>query len=372
MTYHRAFAYVYFSILIVAAFAGQTKISVENGVTIVTNAKKPSPPQGTATRLVLEEIFAIEAGTAVESAFSDITTLDVHKDGTVFVLDRKESRVSVFDANGRFLRAFGKKGQGPGELNQPVGILISPNNEIVVEDILNQRLAFFGLDGTFQRSLSTGKALGLSGIRMDGQGRIIGRTMGLAAGGLSIELKMYDKDLNVKKTIVTLEMTNPLQAKINPFRGLSTAFEMDSAGQIYLGSDKDYEIKVISAESKSVRVIRRAYDAVPITKEDKDEMLKLVSNVSNVNVKDMIQFPATFPPYAYFLFADDRLLVRTYEKERTKKNYFFDVFDAEGRYIAKLSLNVSPRLWRNGRVYAIDEDDEGYKILKCLRARWEK
>ena len=67
-------------------------------------------------------------------SFVEISTLDVLKDGTVYVLDTKDSRVKVFDAKGKFLRAFGKAGQGPGEMNRPVGILITPENEVLVED----------------------------------------------------------------------------------------------------------------------------------------------------------------------------------------------------------------------------------------------
>jgi len=62
-------------------------------------------------------------------------------------------------------------------MNQPTGILVTPDKEILVEDILNRRLAIFALDGTFRRHISTAKALGLSGIQMDGRGLIVARSM---------------------------------------------------------------------------------------------------------------------------------------------------------------------------------------------------
>jgi len=107
--------------------------------------------------------------------------------------------------------------------------------------------------------------------------------------------------------------------------------------------------------------------------EDKDEMLGLIPNVSGVNVSDMIQFPEHFPPFGNFVLADEgRLLVRTYEKGRAKKEYYWDVFDAEGRYIAKVPIVHEIRLWQDGKAYFFVEDDDGYKTLKCCRARWEK
>ena len=107
--------------------------------------------------------------------------------------------------------------------------------------------------------------------------------------------------------------------------------------------------------------------------EDKDEMLGLIPNVSGVNVRDMIQFPGHFPPFGNFVLADEgRLLVRTYEKGRAKKEYYWDVFDAEGRYIAKVPIVHEIRLWQDGKAYFFVEDDDGYKTLRCCRARWEK
>ena len=360
--------------IIVSALAGQYKVKTENGVTIVTNGKKPDPPKGAPTKLVLEEVYAVGGGDAPDSSFVEISALDVLKDGTVYVLDTKDSRVKVFDAKGKFLRAFGKAGQGPGELNQPVGILITPEKEVLVEDALNQRLAIFALDGTFSRHVSTARALGLSGIQMDGMGRIVARSMGLGeAGKMTMDVKAYDKDFNPKIKLASFEFPVSLQAKINPFSAMSLLFELDRQGFLYFGSQRGYEIKVLSPEGQLLKTIGREYDPVPITKEDKDEMLKLIPNASGVNVRDMIQFPEHFPPFGNFVLADEGcLLARTYEKGRAKKEYYWDVFDAEGRYIAKVPIVHEIRLWRDGKAYFFVEDEDGYKTLRCCRARWEK
>ncbi|NTV82067.1 MAG: 6-bladed beta-propeller, partial [Candidatus Aminicenantes bacterium] len=110
--------------------AAQYKVKTEGGVTVITNGKRPDPPKGVPTRLVLEEIYSIGAGDGPDESFVDISALDVLKDGTVYVLDMKDSRVKVFDTEGRFVRVFGKAGQGPGEMNQPVGVHVTPENEI--------------------------------------------------------------------------------------------------------------------------------------------------------------------------------------------------------------------------------------------------
>ncbi|MDH4198256.1 MAG: 6-bladed beta-propeller [Candidatus Aminicenantes bacterium] len=359
---------------VVVAPAGQHKIRIENGVTIVTNGKKPDPPKGAPTKLVLEELYSVGGGDKPDESFVDISALDVLKDGTVYVLDTKDSRVKVFDAQGKFVRAFGKAGQGPGELNQPVGILITPENEVLVEDALNQRLAVFSLEGTFIRHVSTAKAFGLSGIQMDGRGLIVARSMGIGeAGKISMDVKTYDKEFNPKVKLASFEFPISPQAKINPFLTVNLLYALDGQGCLYFGSNRDYEIKVVSPEGKVLRTISREYDPVPIPQADKDEMLKLVPNVPGVNVKDMIQFPDAYPAFGSFVLADEgRLLVKTFDKGRAKKEFFWDVFDAEGRYIAKVPISDEIRLWRDGKAYFIVENDDGYKTLSCRRARWEK
>ena len=361
-------------VVFVSVQAGQFKVRTENEVTVVMNGKKPSPPKGAVTKLILEEIYTAGGGDSLEESFAEIVALDVGKDGTAYVLDMKDNRVKVFDVRGKFLRAFGKKGQGPGELNQPVGLTITPENEILVEDVLNQRLALFTLDGKFLRHISTAKTLGLSGIEMDGRGLIVARSMGLGdAGKMSIDVKTYDKDLNPKIKLAAVEYSISLQSKINPYSAMNLLYALDSQGRLYLGSQKGYEIKVLSLEGRLLKTIGRDYDPIAITKEDKDGMLKQLSNVPGVNIKDMIQFPKVFPPYGNFVLADeDRLLVRTYEKGRAEKEYYWDVFDAEGRFVAKVPIAHEIRLWRDGKVYFIVENEDGYKVLKCFRARWEK
>jgi hypothetical protein len=362
--------------IVIFAFvrAGQFKVRTEKEVTVVTNGRKPDPPKGAATKLLLEEIYTVGGGDSPEESFAEIAALDVLKDGTAYVLDMKDNRVRIFDVRGKFLRAFGKKGQGPGELNQPVGLIVTPENEVLVEDVLNQRLAVFTLDGKFLRHISTAKALGLSRIKMDRRGLIVARSMGLGdAGKMFMDVKTYDKDLNPKIKLAAVEFPISLQGKLNPFSAMTLVYELDGQGRLYLGSQRGYEIKVLSLEGKLVKTIRRDYDPVAITKEDKDEMLKLIPNISGVNVKDMIQFPAVFPPYGNFVLADEgRLLVQTYEKGRVKKEFYWDVFDAEGRFVAKVPIAHEILLWRDGKVYFIVENEDGYKVLKCFRARWEK
>ncbi|MCO5170029.1 MAG: 6-bladed beta-propeller [Planctomycetes bacterium] len=64
----------------------------------------------------------------------------VGPDGLVYVSDQRNDRVAVFDANGAFVRALGRRGSGPGELRRPEDIAFGPDGALWVADSLNYRL----------------------------------------------------------------------------------------------------------------------------------------------------------------------------------------------------------------------------------------
>ena len=103
-----------------------------DGVTVVKNPIEP---------MYGEDVFSLEEELSIgevegreEYMFSQIGNLAVDDEENIYVLDRKEFHIKVFDKDGEYLRTFGRKGQGPGELNRPSSILITPQNEIMVED----------------------------------------------------------------------------------------------------------------------------------------------------------------------------------------------------------------------------------------------
>jgi hypothetical protein len=97
-------------------------------------------------------------------------------------------------------------------------------------------------------------------------------------------------------------------------------------------------------------------------------MLALIS-VSGVNVRHD-QFPDEFRPSGISSW-QMRAFGETYERKASKE-FYWDVFDADGRYIARVPIVHEIQLWRDGRAYFIVEDEDGYKTIRCCRARWEK
>ncbi len=79
--------------------------------------------------------------------FAKPTSVAVDQDGNVYVTDMLNYRVEIFDADGKFIRAFGKHGDGPGYLAMPKGIAIDCDGHIWVTDSMQNRVHLFTQEG---------------------------------------------------------------------------------------------------------------------------------------------------------------------------------------------------------------------------------
>jgi DNA-binding beta-propeller fold protein YncE len=83
--------------------------------------------------------------------FDQPTDVVVAPDGTIFVTDShrngKNNRVMKFDRNGNFLKEWGKKGSGTGEISEPHTIAMDSRGRLFVGDRENNRIQIFDQDG---------------------------------------------------------------------------------------------------------------------------------------------------------------------------------------------------------------------------------
>src|SRR5436309_7306635 len=71
--------------------------------------------------------------------------------GNIFVADGYgNSRIAKFDKNGRFVKSWGSRGTEPGQFNLPHTIAIDAQNNVYVGDRENKRIQVFDADGNFK------------------------------------------------------------------------------------------------------------------------------------------------------------------------------------------------------------------------------
>jgi streptogramin lyase len=93
----------------------------------------------------------------------------VASNGDIFVADGHDpgsnARIVKFSKDGKFIKAWGKRGAGPGEFDTPHGLAFDSRGRLFVADRSNNRIQIFDQDGTF---LAEWKQFSrLSGIYID-------------------------------------------------------------------------------------------------------------------------------------------------------------------------------------------------------------
>lgn len=125
-------------------------------IIIVTISISGSLVKGEFKKIKLREVKLVEE-LVIGKEISDDKVLfydptDIRIDNSnIYVLDIGKCSVLKFDKDGNFILSFGKKGQGPGELNSPESFVIS-NKKVYIANSKNGRIEVFNIDGSFDNS----------------------------------------------------------------------------------------------------------------------------------------------------------------------------------------------------------------------------
>ncbi len=94
-----------------------------------------------------------------EKHFDKPTDVAFAPNGDVYVSDGYgNSRVAKFDRSGKFLHAWGSKGEGEGQFNLPHAVRVDSKGHVYVADRENKRVQVFDAGGKFLRSAARGVA----------------------------------------------------------------------------------------------------------------------------------------------------------------------------------------------------------------------
>jgi hypothetical protein len=89
---------------------------------------------------------------AADGLFRQPTDVAWDSDGNIYITDGYvNSRVAKYDKNGDWVKSWGEKGTGPGQFRLPHTIVIDRDNNLYVGDRSNRRIQVFDTDGKFLR-----------------------------------------------------------------------------------------------------------------------------------------------------------------------------------------------------------------------------
>lgn len=337
------------------------KIEKEEGIFVINNPKKPMYEEDIFS---LEEELSIGGKEAKEDyMFSQIQHIAVSEDEKIYVLDYKEAHIKVFDRDGIYLMTIGRPGQGPGELNRPRSISVNQNELMVQES--GSRLSFFSLDGKFLRNVST-KGTWVLRSRIDSKGNIVVTEGFLDPKNPRYLVKKFDAEMNLFDEIATSPAPDSRKS-YNPFMPIHY-WLIDKDDTIVYSYPEEYEIQIFNPDGKPIKKITKEYEPVKITEEEKKEFIEGVPPQARTRY-DFSKHHSAFQ--RFFLDDESRIFVQTWEKIGDKEIYRYDVFDNEGKYVARIALRNTPYVCKGGKLYSIEEDEEGYQIVKRYKVNWK-
>ncbi len=371
---------VAFLVLVLLSFGcrpQQVEKRLENGAEVIFNQTLPCQIEGQSSSLHLEEIMILdmEAPEVVATGLIDINAFQVDSGGNIYILShRGETHFFYkFTHEGQFVKSFGPKGQGPGEMEFPLHPLILPQDRLSVTDIL-KKLVVFDTEGKV-----------VAETRIDPNFIIVNP---MENGNFVVFWKAgadnaADRHFNEKVSIFSpdgqeIQELDVLQiAKQVTFFDPIFAWRINRDRIFQINEQRGYEILVYGGEGSLVRKIRKQYDPVRLTAETREALLQGVPD--NSPLRDSTVFPDYLPPI-HTLFSDEegRLYTVTFERAEQQGEYWCDIFNREGAFFTRISLPLHfgrdsfpiHVLVKNQYLYCVGEKDNGYQQLKIFLMTW--
>jgi hypothetical protein len=224
--------------------------------------------------------------------FSGISGMAFDDTDNLYVLDRENFRVVVFDASGRFVRQFGRRGAGPGEFQLTFHIAIDADGHVVVSDIGNRAYILFTADGRHVRNVPYGYGSGLpiGGVFADPRGGVITRINdpvnpeSAPAGSFSTLYRQPLVDGAAPEQLTRLAIAPPqvidaassagrnqrFMVRREPVFAPRISFGVLPNGGLAVHHDTEYLLRIYHANGQPARTVTRSIQPKRVTRRDQE------------------------------------------------------------------------------------------------------
>lgn len=363
--------------------AAGPKVETIEGVTFIHNQATPLHPDKTVT---FEEEFTFkEKDETGEIRLFNPGNFAVDNQDRVYIEDKSDMAIKVFDAQGKFLRSSGRQGSGPGEFAGIDEVIPLPDGRLLVTDFEVRRTSFFSPDGRFLTSFQWKKDYG--------------RVHLVGISTYTVDEIVFNKDKN-ERWIKTIDFNGEEKVSFGKFTypefkriqisGGAIAMSVPwSPSSVFAGDEKRqwlyhcptdrYLIEVYDHQGKLFQKVDRPYEPVTVKSEDINKIkARYIKKPDSPAAKifQLMELPKIKPVANRLLVdSDGNLWVQTSEvkKEGGKEFTAFDIFNPDGFYDARVWLDISPERFANSKMYRMAEDAEtGLWQVKRYRIVWKE
>jgi len=340
---------------------------------------------GEPTFTLVEELRIGSVDEAGPTSFGQIKGLAVAGDGRIAGFDAQAQELRIFDPAGAHLATFGGRGDGPGEMESGYGLMQAHDGTLWVPDYGNARMSVFDFDEGFLRSYPL---IVLSfGLIWDGamaeDGTILEPSVTIDGNETPRLLRVYDLELNLLdslplKPYPDVDREDPPSAfrfEMAEGEGFipvpfypQTQGLVDPSGEMWTTSygDASYRIARWAPGGDTTLVLETRRPRIPVQAADRDSAISRIQDqlrgIGASPVKDFSKIPE-YKAAVLGLFVDDvdRLWVRT---STSGSGAEYDIYDRDGRREGGVATAL--RIWsplapviRGDHLWAVVTDDLG-------------
>ncbi|MBD3195366.1 MAG: 6-bladed beta-propeller [Candidatus Lokiarchaeota archaeon] len=354
-----------------------TKIDkrIENGIEVIQNHIEPYEINGEPYTFALEKELTIsqERKDLVDRGMMSMGEFTVDSNGNIYIVgwENKKDLIYKLDSEGNFITSFGQKGQGPGELEMPTWPGIS-GNKFYISD-RGKKIVLFDEDGHLYKENRFKTRVTNGDILKNGNYLFWGGWSGYKTNAYSqYNLSLFSpefkkiRDLDVYK----LHYRNERLAPYFMWRVRND--------RIYIiNEERGYEFLIYDLDGNLIRKIQKDYKPVSPSLEIKKAILGPQYQETG---KRNEYVPNPLPPIKLFMVDDQgRLFVMTYEKGSTRGEFIYDIFNSEGVFIGRKSLNlrwadlsfgVKYQTVSKNKLYCYRYNEDGFMEMNIYKIKW--
>jgi hypothetical protein len=345
-------------------------ISLVNGKTVYYNKNVPAIENVEFEFTKLFEINNDSVKYPDDSGVNFPLYFQADQDGEIFIFDNTDYRIKKYDNEGKFLLAFGARGQGPGEYLTPSEIFLL-ENAVIVNDFRQKSLMVYNREGEFVEKKLINKTF--TSITPSSENRYLCSSMYSDnfenKFSMITVLGIYDQSFNlvseIKKSIYPIienEVFNP----VNFFYCVTI-----HKNRVFLSTSgiNDYSIEVFDLDGNNIQKIVKSYFRHEMTHEDfTRERIFLNSFSSNDVSEGIIKHKNAIS--GIVSLNDQYLLVSTpkdtNDPEGIKYDIFKDnIFQKSVFLIIPVESELLPQIKIVGnRLYTIDRENNSLVVFK--------
>jgi len=370
------------------------------GITIVRN-----PAEGVWSGddgwVVEEDLRIGSLAGGAEYQFGQVGTIAVTSTGEIVVSDRQNRLVSVFGADGTFVRSVGRPGSGPGEFGRAiVDVLLTHSDTLLVPDVQNRRINRFGPDGT----TLTSSALHL------GEERPLRFNWNAATRSITVQLRPAPSEsgsaassmdaIRVVESSGAFGDTLLVVPSGRLFGGSGLQYftpepmwdVTDSLTVVYAVND-EYRVAFHGQDGSIRRIVTKAHEPRPIADRDIRAFFAyldqawIAAGATPARLQQnhrRVSFADFFPAFSRFdLGYQGSLWVQPVrspadlsDEDIERYNFIedfgasgWDVFDGDGHYLGVVEMppRFQPRLFYGDQIYGVARDELDVQYVVRLR-----